>query len=169
MKISGYPQIRGQVERERATSVRAMFVQLSWDVAQFGHLAGNCFKGKWGTPDVLGVGKSAPGDIIRVPEEIVAGEVKVASSQALIEAFGQACSYKLFCHKSYIVVPKNSSKDDIVRLDALARIFGIGLVLFDSTNPAVPDFSIRVRAAAHSPDIFFVNEKMKIVEKELFT
>jgi hypothetical protein len=132
-------------------------------------LGGNCFKGKWGTPDVLGVRKSAPSDIIRVPEEIVAGEVKVPSSQPLIEAFGQACSYKLFCHKSYIVVPKNSSKDDIERLDALARIFGIGLVLFDSTNPVVPDFSIRVRAAAHSPDIFFVNEKMKIVEKELFT
>jgi hypothetical protein len=103
-----------------------------------------------------------------VSEEVVAGEIKVASSEALITAFGQACSYKLFCHKSYIVVPKSSSKDDIEKLDALAQIFGIGLVLLDATNPTAPDFSIRVRAAAHAPDMFFVNEKMKIVEKELF-
>jgi hypothetical protein len=131
-------------------------------------LGGNCFGDKWGTPDVVGVRKPAPSDILKTPEEIVSAEIKVASSVALITAFGQACSYKLFSHKSYIVIPKGSSKDDIERLDALARIFGIGLVLFDATKPTAPDFSIRVRAATHAPDMFFANDKMKLVEKDLF-
>ena len=129
-------------------------------------LGGNCFGDKWGTPDVVGVRKSAPDDILRTPEVIVAAEIKVASV-SLITAFGQACAYKLFSHKSYIVIPKASSKDDVERLDALARIFGIGLVLFDAASPTVPDFSIRVRATTHAPDMFFANEKMKSV-KELF-
>lgn len=36
-------------------------------------------------------------------------------------------------------------------------LFGVGLVLFE-TDPADPDFKIRVRAQRFTPDMFYVNE-----------
>lgn len=130
-------------------------------------LGGNKFKDKWGTPDVIGVREPRKSDIIKPPTEIISAEVKT-DSQALIVAFGQACSYKLFCHRSYIVVPDDSSDEDIARLDALARIFGIGLILFDKKAKSA-DFEIRVRASRHEPDMFFVNKYLKLIEDDLFT
>lgn len=106
-------------------------------------------------------------DIIKPPTEIIAAEIKT-DTQALITAFGQACAYRLFCHRSYIVVPDDSSDDDISRLDTLARIFGIGLVLFDR-NRKEAQFEIRARAARHEPDMFYVNKYLKIIEDDLFT
>jgi hypothetical protein len=131
-------------------------------------LGGNRFKDKWGTPDVIGKRESRRSDIVKAPTEIVSAEIK-ADARELITAFGQACSYKLFSHKSYLVIPKNSSDEDISRLDSLCLIFGIGLVLFDNTNPSDPKFEIRVRPVKHEPDIFYVNYYMKMVEKELFS
>ena len=87
----------------------------------------------------------------------------------LITAFGQACSYRLFSHKSYIVVPDNSSEDDIARLDALSRIFGIGLVIFNPLDPKDPDFRIRSCLAREELDMFYVDKYLKLVEDELFT
>lgn len=130
-------------------------------------LGGNKFKDKWGTPDVIGVREPRKSDIIKPPTEIIAAEIKT-DSQALIVAFGQACSYKLFSHRSYIVVPDDSSDEDIARLDALARIFGIGLILFDKKNKAA-EFEIRVRASRHEPDMFYVNKYLKLIEDDLFT
>jgi len=43
------------------------------------------------------------------------------------------------------------------------------LILFDAANPATPNFEIRVRAARHEPDMFYVNKFMKLVEDELFS
>ena len=130
-------------------------------------LGGNKFKDKWGTPDVIGKREPSRSDIIKVPTEIVSAEIK-ADTKDLITAFGQSCLYKLFSHKSYIVIPKNSPQDDISRLDALCLIFGIGLVLFDNTNVDDPQFEIRVRPLKHEPDMFYVNKYMKLIEKELF-
>lgn len=130
-------------------------------------LGGSIFKDKWGTPDVIGVREAARGDPIQPPTEIVTAEIKL-DLNGLITAFGQTCSYKLFSHRAYLVVPQNSSNEDVSRLDALARIFGIGLVLFDASNPEVPNFSIRVRASRHEPDMFYVNKNMKLVAKKLF-
>lgn len=130
-------------------------------------VGGNLFKDKWGTPDVVGVREPKKSDIVKLPTEIVSAEVKIDSA-GLITAFGQACAYRLFSHKSYIVVPVNSNEDDISRLDALARIFGIGLILFDATDPKDPKFEIRVRAAKLEPDMFYVNRCMKLVEDQLF-
>lgn len=130
-------------------------------------LGGNAFRDKWGTPDVIGILTSMPSDIVKLPPEIISAEIKLDSSQ-LITAFGQACSYTLFSHKVYIVIPKSSSEGDISRLDALCRIFGIGLVLFDTQNPKDPQYDIRVRAIRHEPDIFYVNKNLKLVETELF-
>jgi len=129
-------------------------------------LGGNVFKDKWGTPDVIGVREPKKSDIIKPGTEVVAAEIKT-DSQALIVAFGQACAYKLFAHRSYIVVPDDSSEEDIARLDALARVFGIGLILFDKSEKE-PDFEIRVRAARNEPDMFYVNKYMKLIEDDLF-
>lgn len=131
-------------------------------------VGGNLFKDKWGTPDVVGVREPKKSDIVKLPTEIVSAEVKIDSA-GLITAFGQACAYRLFSHKSYIVVPVDSPEDDIGRLDALARIFGIGLILFDASAPTDPKFEIRVRAAKQEPDMFYVNRSMKLVEDQLFS
>lgn len=129
-------------------------------------LGGNRFKDKWGTPDVIGVREPRKSDIIKPPTEIIAAEIKT-DSQQLIVAFGQACSYKLFSHRSYIVVPDDSSPEDITRLDALARIFGIGLILFNRHDKDAA-FEIRVRASRHEPDMFYVNRYLKLIEDDLF-
>jgi hypothetical protein len=131
-------------------------------------LGGNRFKDKWGTPDVIGIREPRASDIVKPPTEIIAAEIKVDSGN-LITAFGQACSYKLFSHKSYIVVPRGSPEEDIARLDALGRIFGVGLILFDANDPKEPKFEIRVRSAKHEPDMFYVNKYMKLVEDKLFS
>lgn len=131
-------------------------------------LGGNAFKDKWGTPDVIGIRSSKAGDIVQFPTEIISAEIKLDSSQ-LITAFGQACSYKLFSHRSYLVIPAESSEPDIARLDALCRIFGIGLILFESGQNQKTEFQIRVRAARHEPDMFYVNKNMKQVADKLFS
>ena len=129
-------------------------------------LGGARFKDRWGTPDVIGIREPRKSDIIKPQTEIIAAEIKT-DSQALIVAFGQACSYRIFSHRSYIVVPDDSAEEDLARLDALARILGIGLVLFDKAAKE-PDFQIRVRASRHEPDMFYVNKYMKLIEDELF-
>ena len=131
-------------------------------------VGGSIFKDKWGTPDVIGIREPKKSDIIKFPTEIVSAEVKVDTS-GLITAFGQACAYRLFSHKSYIVVPTDAPEDDVARLDTLARIFGIGLILFDARTPKEPKFEIRVRATKHEPDMFYVNRYLKMIEDDLFS
>ena len=130
-------------------------------------LGGNIFRDKWGTPDVIGIREHKRSDIIQFPTEIVSVEIKI-DSNGLITAFGQACAYKIFSHKSYIVVPKESQSEDITRLDTLCRQFGIGLILFDSTKKDNPDFEIRARAVKHEPDMFFENRNINLIEDRLF-
>lgn len=130
-------------------------------------LGGAKFGSKWGTPDVIGVRLPRHSDIIKPPVEVTCAEIKI-DTQGLITAFGQACAYKLFSHRSYIVVPKASQQEDRDRLTALAQIFGIGLVLFDAENKQQPNFDIQVRAACHEPDYFYVNQNLKLVEDALF-
>lgn len=137
------------------------------DVTHSIPLGGNRFKDKWGTPDVIGKKESKRSDIIQAPVEIVSAEIKTETGQ-LITAFGQACAYKLFSHKCYLVIPKQSPQDEIARLDSLCQLFGIGLVLFDVDNSNIPDFIIRVRPIKHEPDFFYTNKYMTKIEKELF-
>jgi hypothetical protein len=66
-------------------------------------------------------------------------------------------------------VPTDSAEEDIARLDVLCRTLGVGLILFDAGSPQKPNFEIRVRAARHEPDMFYVNKYMKLVEDELFS
>ena len=131
-------------------------------------LGGNRFRDKWGTPDVIGQREPKRSDIYQTPIEIVSAEIKIDSNQ-LITAFGQACSYMLFSHKSYLVIPNISSKEDRDRLDSLCLLFGVGLILFDPQSPDDPHFDIRARPRKHEPDMFFVNKYIKVIEKELFS
>ena len=130
-------------------------------------LGGNRFGGKWGTPDVIGVRESRKSDVIKFATEIVSAEIKL-DVYGLITAFGQACAYRLFSHKSYLVVPSGSAQADLARLDVLCRICGIGLILFNAADPSNASFDIRVRAASQDPDMFYVNQCMKLVEDDLF-
>lgn len=129
-------------------------------------LGGSRFKEKWGTPDVFGIFKGRDIDIIKLPIQVVAAEIKIVTNQ-LITAFGQACAYRLFAHKSYLVIPAASQKEDIDRLDSLCMIFGIGFILFDATNPATPAFQIRVRATNHEADSFYANKYLKMIADDL--
>lgn len=123
-------------------------------------LGGNRLGYKWSTPDVLGVNKSDEFDAIKHSTEIISAEIKVQTdSQSLITAFGQACAYKLFSHKVYIVVPKTSPIQDIDRIESLCLIFGIGLILFDPQNRSVETFDKRVWAVKHEPDFSYVNDE----------
>ncbi len=131
-------------------------------------LGGHRFRDKWGTPDVLGKRESRRSDIIKAPTEIVSAEIKIDSGQLII-AFGQACSYRLFSHKVYLVIPESAAQEDIARLDALCMVFGLGFILFNAQDPDNPDFKIRVRAVSNPPDLFYANKYMKYVEKELFS
>ena len=127
---------------------------------------GNRFGGKWGTPDVFGIFKARESDIVKTPREVVVAEIKLDAGQ-LITAFGQVCGHKLFSHRSYLVVPRQAPPKDIHRLDALCLIFGIGLILYDTTKPNDPSFQIRVRAAKHEPDSFYVNQNIRIIANDL--
>lgn len=137
------------------------------DVTHAIPLGRNIFKDKWGTPDVVGKRESRRSDIIKGPTEIVSAEIKTETQQ-LVTAFGQACAYKVFSHKVYLVVPRQSQDEEISRLDSMCQIFGIGLVTFDADTPTVQDFRILVRPARHEPDLFYTNKYMSRIEKELF-
>jgi len=130
-------------------------------------IGGAGFVDKWSTPDVLGVRKSGHGAIVELPTEITSAEIKVNTSpQELITGFGQACAYLLFSNKSYLVIPKQTNEEILDRLDALCRLFGIGLILFNKDNSTNPDFEIRNRAAKHDPDMFYVNQYLNRLTKE---
>ncbi|RME94330.1 MAG: hypothetical protein D6766_06070 [Verrucomicrobia bacterium] len=138
------------------------------DVTKAIVVGGNRFRDKWGTPDVIGKRESKRSDIIKAPVEIVSAEIKLETSQ-LVTAFGQACAYCLFSHKAYLVVPKQSPPEEIARLDSLCQVFGIGLVLFNASDPKDPKFDIRVRARKQDPDLFYANKYMAHIETELFS
>jgi hypothetical protein len=127
-------------------------------------IGGSMFKDKWGTPDVMGIKEPRKADIIQFPLQIVSAEIKT-DTNGLITAFGQSCAYKLFSHKSYLVIPKDSDEVDLARMDSLCLLHGIGLIHFDSGNADYPGFEIRHRAARHEPDLFYANNYLKILSE----
>ncbi|MGL4635068.1 MAG: hypothetical protein ACRCWF_03725 [Beijerinckiaceae bacterium] len=131
-------------------------------------LGGASLGGKWGTPDVIGVLKPRAQDIFKFEPQIVTAEIKAVPSQPVV-AFGQAVAYRLFSHKSYVVVPDSTSSDDINRLKSLCSIHGVGLVTF-ALNKEQPDYSVVVLPVNAAPDMFYVNsmlERLKTNEPDL--
>ena len=131
-------------------------------------LGGNRFQGRWGTPDVIGTYRIL--GPIQSPVEVVSAEIKTDANQ-LITSFGQACSYKLFSHKVYLVIPKDARNIDIKRIESLCLKFGLGLILFNRNNKDNPEFEILTRAVKSEPDYFYLNKYLKLIEdvaSELF-
>ncbi|MBY5354345.1 hypothetical protein HFO94_12495 [Rhizobium leguminosarum] len=121
-------------------------------------LGGNSLGGKWGTPDVIGVLKPRAADIFKFEPQIVTAEIKVVPSQPVV-AFGQAVAYRLFSHKSYMVVPNTTSSDDMSRLKSLCSIHGVGLVTF-ALKKDTPGYTVVVLPASATPDVFYVNNML---------
>lgn len=131
-------------------------------------LGGASLGGKWGTPDVIGVLKPRAQDIFKFEPQIVTAEIKAVPNQPVV-AFGQAVAYRLFSHKSYVVVPNSTSSDDINRLKSLCSIHGVGLVTF-AINKDQPDYAVVVLPVNAAPDMFYVNsmlERLKASEPDL--
>lgn len=131
-------------------------------------LGGASLGGKWGTPDVIGVLKPRAQDIFKFEPQIITAEIKAVPNQPVV-AFGQAVAYRLFSHKSYIVVPNTTNGDDMSRLKSLCSIHGVGLVTFtlDKNNP---DYSVIILPVNASPDVFYVNnvlDRLKATEPRL--
>lgn len=121
-------------------------------------LGGNSLGGNWGTPDVIGVLKPRAQDIFKFEPQIVTAEIKAVTNQPVV-AFGQAIAYRLFCHKSYVVVPKLTTKDDMDPLTALCGLHGVGLVAF-TLNKEQPEYSVVVLPVVAAPDMFYVNSML---------
>jgi len=133
-------------------------------------LGGNRFQDRWGTPDVIGTYRILGIGHIQPPIEVISAEIKTDINQ-LITSFGQACSYKLFSHKVYLVIPKDSRGIDIKRIESLCLKFGIGLILFDRNKKEHPEFEILTRAVKSEPDYFYLNKYLRLIEdvaSELF-
>jgi len=134
-------------------------------------LGGNRFQDRWGTPDVIGTYRVFGIGHIQPPTEVVSAEIKIDVNQ-LITSFGQACSYKLFSHKVYLVIPRDSRMVDIKRIEALCLKFGIGLILFNKNNKENPEFEILTRAMKSEPDYYYLNKYLKLIDdniaKDLF-
>ena len=133
-------------------------------------LGGNRFQDRWGTPDVIGTYRVLGIGQIQPPVEVISAEIKTDINQ-LITSFGQACSYKLFSHKVYLVIPKDARGTDIKRIESLCLKFGIGLILFDRNNKEMPEFEILTRAVKSEPDYFYLNKYLRLIEdtaRELF-
>jgi hypothetical protein len=102
-------------------------------------MGGAGLKGKWGTPDVVGVYRPLTHDLVKFTPEIVVAEIKIDPYQPVV-AFGQAIAYRLFATRAYVVMPKTMSAEDLSRLESLCQLFGLGLVLFNPNDPRSLNF-----------------------------
>lgn len=131
-------------------------------------LGGNKWGGKWGTPDVVGVAAPRKTDLIKRSEEVVSAEIKTEPSQ-LVTAFGQACSYGLFSHRTYVVVPEATDAEELNRLKLLCTRFGVGMVVFNHADATNPSFDEWVAARLLEPEYEQLNDRLsKLADTELF-
>ena len=113
--------------------------------------------GKWGNPDIVGVQKPRPEHVVNFPTEIVCAEIKVSPNQ-IPTAFGQAASYLIFSHKTYVVVPRTGANAaDIDRLEAQCHMLGIGMVTFE-LDVKKPEYIVVIRARTNKPNMFHLND-----------
>lgn len=147
------------VESDFYSSFAQWLVDGAEEVTAAVELGGSVLKGKWGTPDVIGVLRPRKHDLLQFEPQIVSAEIKIDPGQP-VTAFGQAIAYRLFSHKSFIVVPDTTSQDDQARLKALCSIHGVGLVTF-TLDTTAPDYSILVSPAQASPDMFYANQMLR--------
>lgn len=147
------------LEADFYESFAQWLIEVAEEVNEAAALGGSILKGKWGTPDVIGVLKPRAQDLLKFEPQIVTAEIKIDPSQPVV-AFGQAVAYRLFSHKSYIVLPNTTSEDDLSRLKALCTIHGVGLVTF-TLDRVAPDYTTHVLPAQASPDMFYANQMLR--------
>lgn len=147
------------VEADFYESFAEWLVEVAEEVNAAVALGGSVLRSKWGTPDVLGVLKPRTHDMLKFEPQIVAAEIKIDPGQPVV-AFGQAVAYRLFSHKSYIVVPNTTGEDDMGRLKSLCSIHGVGLVTF-SLDADAPDYVTVVLPVQASPDMFYANQMLR--------
>ena len=125
-----------------------------------GSMRGN---GKWGNPDVVGINKPLPHHVIKFEPEIISAEIKVNPNDT-VTAFGQAVAYRLFSHKTYLVLPSTVTEVESAKVLLLCSLYGIGLVYFilDPKNPA---FSVTLYAQKFVPDMFSLNDFVENIRK----
>lgn len=147
------------VEADFYASFAEWLVEGADEVTAAKPLGGSILKGKWGTPDVIGVLRPRHQDLLKFEPQIVSAEIKIDPGQPVV-AFGQAVAYRLFSHKSYIVVPDTTNQDDLARLKALCSIHGVGLVTF-ALDLSAPDYGVVVLPQQASPDMFYANQMLR--------
>lgn len=122
---------------------------------------GSIFGKKWGTPDLLGAIRVSTDAVYQPPIEIVAVEIK-GNNYSPVEALGQAMAYKLFAHRTWLVLPET---DDIDRIEGIAMSANIGLVVFNYRNEQF-DFETLNRPTMGNPDAEEVNNILNILKEK---
>ena len=125
-----------------------------------GSMRGN---GKWGNPDVVGIYKPLPHHVIKFESEIISAEIKTNANET-VTAFGQAVAYRLFSHKTYLVLPDTVTRAETEKMKLLCGLYGIGLVYF-SLVPENPAFSVSLHAQKFVPDMFSLNDFVDNIRK----
>lgn len=167
--LENLTQVPSHLEHQYYDSFASWLMDELDEVNHAVSVGGSILKGKWGTPDVIGVLKPRSSDLVKFSPQIVSAEIKTDPNAPVI-AFGQSVAYRLFSHKSYMVMPDTVSKPDLERMEALGTLYGIGLVTFN-LDPESPDFLLRVRAVPSTPDMYYVNEMARRLlehDKSLF-
>ncbi|NNN04751.1 MAG: hypothetical protein HKL90_02505 [Elusimicrobia bacterium] len=126
-------------------------------------IGGSIFGKKWGTPDILGAIRAHSDAIYRPTLEIIAVEVKNADYSP-VEALGQAMAYKLFAHRTWLVLPNDA---DLDRIEGIAISANIGLVSFkkSKSNDGF-EFETLNRPVSGNPDFKEVNKILEDLKKK---
>jgi len=124
-------------------------------------IGGAIFGKKWGTPDIMGAIRVSSDAIYQPPLEIVAVEVK-GNNYSPVEALGQAMAYKLFAHRTWLVLPES---DDIDRIEGIAMSANIGLVVFNYKNGQFI-FETLNRPITGNPDAEEVNNILNVLKEK---
>ncbi len=129
-------------------------------------IGGNIFGKKWGPPDILGAIRADSDAVYRPPLEIIAVEIK-DEGYSPVEALGQAMAYKLFAHRTWLVLPDGS---DLDRIEGIAISANIGLISFSKEKDGFEFVTLNRPAAGH-PDFTEVNnilEELKEKDKKKY-
>lgn len=124
-------------------------------------IGGNMFGKKWGTPDILGTIRADSDAVYKPPLEIIAVEIKDEDYYP-VEALGQAMAYKLFAHRTWLILPDDSNLD---RIEGIAISANIGLISFSKEKDGFEFVTLNRPATGH-PDFTEVNKKLEELKEK---
>ncbi len=118
---------------------------------------------KGGTPDILGVIRANSDAVYRPILELIAVEIK-KEGYSPVEALGQAMAYKLFAHRTWLILPDDDHAD-IERIQGIAITANVGLISFLRKSEGL-DFTTLNRPISGRPDLNEVNEMLDKFKKD---